>query len=325
MKHILLLHDAVGQHAPPDEQDTLVQAIEIEHALAKAGHSVHRASFAGNLKALERLLRTTRYDVVFNLVETFHGSRLLHAIPLLCEELGISVTGGNSTSLFLTGDKLLAKRMMHLAGIPTPPWVDSRDPHNLEQFVGETLICKPRNQEASVGIDDDSVFTSHTVDELRVRLEQASEHQMILERYIEGDECNISVTTEEGRARILPIAQMQFMDYPKEKPRIVGYDAKWIESSFAYSHTVRSFGFERERPEVASHLRSIVSAVWDLFDCTGYGRVDFRIDEEGNPNVLELNMNPCIAQDSGYIAACAQAGLSYDEAIDRILKEALHG
>ena len=323
MKRILLLHDAVGEHAPPDEQDTLVQVEQIEHSLATAGHQIQRASFNGDLIALEKLLGSKRYDVVFNLVETFHGSRLLHAIPLLCVEMGIAFTGGDSTSLFLTGDKLLAKRLMRLANIPTPPWIDHNEVESLQTFIGQTLICKPRDQEASVGIDDDSVFTCTTEVELRERISHAVANQMILEQYIDGDECNISVVTEQGLPRILPIAQMRFIDYPEGKPRIVGYEAKWDEDSFAYRHTVRSFSFEQERPQLAARLRSIVKAVWTLFSCTGYGRVDVRIDAQGNPYVLELNMNPCIARDSGYIAACAQAGRSYDEAIAQILKEAL--
>jgi D-alanine-D-alanine ligase len=323
VKRILLLHDAVGEHAPPDEQDTLVQVEQIKHSLATAGYRIQRAAFSGDLIALEDLLHTQRFDAVFNLVETFHGSRLLHAIPLLCEETGIAFTGGNSTSLFLTGDKLLAKRLMRLANIPTPPWIDHDDPESLEACIGQTLICKPRDQEASVGIDDDSVFTCTAEAELRERIAYAAAHQMILERYIEGDECNISVVSEGGRPTIFPIAQMRFVDYPEGKPRIVGYEAKWDEHSFAYHHTVRSFSFEQEQPRLAARLRSIVEEAWTLFSCTGYGRVDVRIDAQGNPFVLELNMNPCIAQDSGYVAACAQAGLSYDEAIAQILKEAL--
>ena len=325
MNRILLLHDAVGEHAPPDEQDTLVQVSQIERSLTYSGHSVDCISFAEDLGVLENLLSSGTYDVVFNLVETFHGSRFLHTIPLLCEEKGIRYTGGNATSLFLTGDKLLAKRIMHLAGIPTPPWFDPKNLRDVDSFIGKPLIRKPRNQEASVGINDDSVFSCKTEREFREHLAYAEKHEMILEHYIEGDECNLSVTTEHGQLRIFPIAQMHFVDYPEGKPRIVGYEAKWIEDSFAYKHTVRSFTYEQEHPEVAAQLRTFVTSLWSLFDCRGYGRVDFRIDKHGNPFVLELNMNPCIARDSGYVAACAEAGLSYDETVSRIVQEALYG
>ena len=325
MNRILLLHDAVGEQAPPDEQDTLVQVSQIEQALTYSGYLVDCISFTGDLLALEDRLNSGMYDVVFNLVETFHGSRFLHTIPLLCEEKGVRYTGGNATSLFLTGDKLLAKRIMHLADIPTPSWVEPNNLRDVDSFIGRPLICKPRNQEASVGIDDDSVFSCETERELRKHVTDAEKHGMILEHYIEGDECNLSVTTEHGQLRIFPIAQMHFVDYPEGKPRIIGYEAKWIEDSFAYKHTVRSFTYEQEHPEVAAQLRTFVTSLWSLFDCRGYGRVDFRIDKYGNPFVLELNMNPCIARDSGYAAACTEAGLSYDETVSRIVQEALYG
>lgn len=320
---ILLVHDFVGRESPPDEQDTMVQVDQIESALRRLGHAVSRYPFHGDLLDLEHQLRTGAVDVVFNLVETFHGSRMLHVIPLLCEELGIKVTGGNSTSLFFSGDKLLAKRMMVLAGIPTPAWVDREASGKWHQFLGVPLIRKPRSEEASVGIDDDSVVTCDTTEELAVQLDSAK--RMILERYIDGHECNVTVVSDEGRVSVLPIAQMLFVDYPPSKPRIVGYEAKWVDSSFAYQHTVRSYSFGKEYPDLSEKVRSIVDACWQLFDCTGYGRVDIRIDEFGFPYVLEMNMNPCLTKDSGFIAACEQAGIGYDEAISRILKEALRG
>ncbi|MGH0051872.1 MAG: D-alanine--D-alanine ligase family protein [Sphaerochaetaceae bacterium] len=324
-KHILVLHDMVGAQAPPDEQDTLVQVAQVESALRRAGYDVSLEAFNGDLTDLSQVLKTHQFDLVFNLVETYYGSRFLHTIPLLCEQLGIRVTGGNSHSLFLSGDKVLAKKLMRLAGIPTPDWIDPHSPSTWESFIGKTLICKPRGEDASVGIDDASVFTCQSFVELKKRMKEAEYRNMLLERYIEGAEYNVSISSVNGIPKIHPIAEIVFKSYPEGKPRIVGYEAKWLEDSFAYSHTVRSFAFSDENQEVDLRLRQVVETCWQLFDCTGYARVDLRCDDMGNPFVLELNMNPCLSQDSGFIAACAQEGLSYDQTIVQIAREAMHG
>ena len=145
---------------------------------------------------------------------------------------------------------------------------------------------------------------------------------MLMESYIEGREFAVSIISTESGVHILPIAQMLFLDYPENRPKIVGYEAKWLENSFAYTHTQRSFAWIKEEPELDNRLRSLALDVWHLFGCTGYARVDVRVDEAGNPFVLELNLNPCIAEDSGFIAACLQSGISYDQVIKLIVEEA---
>jgi len=324
-RHILLLHDSVASDAPPDELDTLVQVSQIGQALERLGHTVQARPFAGDLVDLAAFLSGNGFDLVFNLVETFHGSRFLHTIPLLCDRLGFNFTGGNANSLYLTGDKLLAKRLLRLAAIPTPDWIDGNDPSLWSSFIGERLIVKPKDEEASVGIVDDSVFICRTVGELIERREDAHMHHMMVERFIEGREFNISMLSDHGKPRILPIAEMEFIDYPVGKPKIVGYEAKWIEESFAYGHTIRSFASCQNSPELDHKLRDIARSCWHLFDCSGYARVDLRVDSEGDPYVLEVNMNPCIAQDSGFIAACAQEGLSYGQVLEHIVGETMHG
>jgi D-alanine-D-alanine ligase len=323
-KYILLLHDAVDVDAPPDEQDTILQLTQIDEELIAAGFRTECMAFAGDLVSLEIHLKEHTPDVVFNLVETFHGARFLHIIPALCEKLGIRITGAGATSLFLTSDKLVSKHLMKLGGIPTPGWIDPHKRDDWESFLARPLICKPRMEDASVGIDDSSIFTCASIKELELRVDHAEANQLFIEEYIEGRECNISIATIDGVVTIFPIAEMLFQDYPVSKPKIVGYDAKWLEDSFAYRHTLRSFSIDREVP-LSSRLRQTALSCWHVFLCHGYGRVDIRIADDGTPYVLEVNMNPCIARDSGFIAACAESGLSYVEVIQGIVKEALCG
>ena len=116
---------------------------------------------------------------------------------------------------------------------------------------------------------------------------------------------------------------MGFSSAPADRPRIVGYIAKWDGASFESTRTVRRFGVEEGEPGQALALRHYSECAWDLFKLRGTARVDFRMDEAGQPLVLEVNPNPGIAPDAGFAAAAACAGLSYADLVERIVAAAL--
>src|SRR5690606_30659415 len=68
-------------------------------------------------------------------------------------------------------------------------------------------------------------------------------------------------------------------------------------------------------------LSQIAKACWALFDLSGYARVDFRVDANGRPWVLEVNTNPCISPDGGFFAAASRAGLSLQDLLRRIIAD----
>jgi len=60
---------------------------------------------------------------------------------------------------------------------------------------------------------------------------------------------------------------------------------------------------------------------WNVFGLRGYARVDLRVDQAGNPLVIEVNANPCISPDSGLVAATIEAGIPMTEVISRIISD----
>jgi D-alanine-D-alanine ligase len=147
---------------------------------------------------------------------------------------------------------------------------------------------------------------------------------MYLEAFVDGREFNLAMLSDgtgKGIPQNLPPAEIRFIGFPKSKPKLVGYKAKWAEGSFEYENTPRSFEFpESDRPLIKL-LESVSRSCWELFDLYGYARVDFRVDANGRPWVLEINTNPCISPDSGFIAAASQAGLGIDEVVRRIVSD----
>ena len=77
----------------------------------------------------------------------------------------------------------------------------------------------------------------------------------------------------------------------------------------------------REEPLFAD-LTRLARAAWDLFDLSGYARVDFRVDGAGLPVILEVNANPCLSADAGFCAAAAQIGLTQSDIVARLVEAA---
>jgi D-alanine-D-alanine ligase len=120
---------------------------------------------------------------------------------------------------------------------------------------------------------------------------------------------------------VLPLAEIVFAEYPADKVRIVGYPAKWEEDSFEYQHTYRRFDFPPHDAPVLRRMMELAKVCWHTFGLRGYARVDLRLDEAGQPWILEVNANPCLAADGGFVAAARQAGWSLAELIQCILAD----
>ena len=119
----------------------------------------------------------------------------------------------------------------------------------------------------------------------------------------------------------MPPAEIIFENYDPDKIKIVGYRAKWDSASFEFHHTPRRFDFPSEDHALLKELKTLALRCWDVFGLNGYCRVDFRVDTQTRPWILEVNANPCISPDAGFAAAVNRSGMTYAEAISRILSD----
>ena len=316
---VLILHSDIAPDAPPEDQDTLIAADAVAEALSARDYHVLQAPFFPT--GLRALVTAEKPDVVFNLVEGIDGKgRLAHLAPRLLEQIGVPYTGTGPDALIVTSDKPRSKRLMRDIGLPTPDW--SEPP--LWDDLGEgRWIVKSTDEDASLGLDDGAVVEAANV---RARAEACATRYggcWFAERYVEGREFNITVIERSGAPQVLAMAEMLFESWPVDRPRIVGYDAKWDEGSTQSLSTVRQFGVEQREPTLARALSHFCQEAWYLFQCRGAARVDFRIASDGQPVILEINPNPGIAPDAGIVAAALQSGLSYGDLIEGLVQEAL--
>jgi D-alanine-D-alanine ligase len=311
----LILHDAVVEGADADQQDTLVQVRTVARALSALGYRVTVQSLDLDLTAFDKLAARPP-SLVFNLVESLGGSgRLIHLVPSVLEDRRIAFTGCGAEAQFLTSNKPLAKRVMTAAGIATPEWGVLPRP---KCEPGTRYIVKSAWEHASIGISRDSLVAGSLVGRRLRRLDPDGRGDWFAERYIEGREFNISVLDGRDGPEVLPIPEMLFVDYPPDRPRIVDYEAKWDLESFAFHNTVRCFAERPADRALKSRLAAVARQCWQAFGLRGYARIDFRVDADGRPWVLEVNANPCLSPDAGFLAAAAEAGYGPDQVVARI-------
>lgn len=316
LRSVVIVHGVVDA-SRPDEQDTIQQAREVDAALVRLGHATQTLALTLDLSPLARI---PSHALLFNLVEALDGNgRLQHLPPAVMEHLALTFTGASSAALAATTDKVLTKRLLAARGLPVPETVDAHAPAE----PSARYIVKSLTEDASFGIDAGSIVAgdevAHEIKRRRARFGGA----WFAERYIEGREFNISVVEDgNGRPKVLPAAEIEFIGYDDGRPRIVDYEAKWVADSHGYSNTPRRFISPTAEPTLVAELEHLTLATWSTLRLGGYVRVDFRVDERGKCYILEVNANPCLTHDAGFVAAVVAAGLDYDDAIRLIVAAA---
>jgi D-alanine-D-alanine ligase len=323
---VAVLHNTVSPEAAPDEQDVLVQVQVLTETLAGLGHRAVTVGCDLDLQRVCERLDEARAAMAFNLVEGLGGhGRLIHLVPDLLEALAMPYAGCPAEGIYATSHKLLAKRMLRAAGLPTPGWLTPECAPSDDPAAGgdDRWIIKSVWEDASLGMDDaavvDSIGAARRALTRRAGMPGAP---WFAECFVEGREFNLSVLDGPDGAVVLPAAELIFTDFPEDKPRIVSYAAKWDEDSFEYRNTTRSFEFASADEPLLAELTTLARRSWDVFALRGWARVDFRVDRDGRPWILEVNANPCLSPDAGFAAAVERAGLTFANAVARILATA---
>jgi len=303
--------------------DILTQVESVEKALTSLGYPSVRIPFTKNLEAFIQGMKGEGVDLAFNLCETVDEDPgfAWHPAAVL-ELLGIPFSGSPSAALMLTTDKLMAKRLMMGHGIETPRYVEHR---GQEAFNAATLrfpvIVKPRFEDASVGIDQESIFEEEETLREALKDFRAQFGALVVEEYIEGREFNISLLGHPG-AEALPVAEIDFSAFPEGLYPIVGYRAKWEKDSFEFSNTPRIF--PGALPDgLLKELNDTALRCFDLFQLRDYGRVDLRVDARARVYALEVNANPCLSPDAGLAAASREKGMTYTDLVGKLVAYAV--
>ncbi len=308
----------------PDVLDTLRCRDSVADALASNGYIVDTLEITkedfGDPDKLERKILRHDPDCIFNLFEGFSDDSMKEvSFAMFLESLNIPFTGNGSTALYSSLDKFLAKQLLASEGVPVPRGKCIKSIlYDLDKLPCPAFV-KPRFEDGSVGIDDNSLIVSREqfAEVLPYKL-SAFPAGVIVEEFLEGREFNVGLVGHPPY-EVLGISMIDYKDYPGIMP-FLDYRSKWDESSQSYRITPESPKFITE--EMRQHLIWIARRAGIALSCKGYFRVDMR-EKDGRICIIDVNPNPDLNIDSGLANQCKRSGLPYDALVSYIVDIAL--
>ncbi len=309
------------------EHDILYTADTICRILQLAGLPIARLGITHDPAAVIAGIKSAAPDVVFNLYEGTAGWGNAEAfVSGILELLRVPFTGCPTQPLLLCRSKPLTKRLLAGAGLPTAPFMVIDDGHVPPCPIDWPVIVKPGTEDASIGIDQGSVVTSQRELEDRVGYLRGKYGPLVLvEKFVRGREFNVALIERDGALTTLPFSEILFVP-PADRPDlwpIVSFDAKWRPGTLDFTATPAKNPAENVTLAMQESIANLAKKAFELVGCRDYARVDFRVDESGQPFVLEVNPNPCISPLAGLAAGLETAKLPYADFILGLVRSAL--
>jgi D-alanine-D-alanine ligase len=305
------------------ESEFLKDISLIKHTLLKKYESVDTFSFDHDISQSIKKISQYAPDIIFNFVEAVDGNADFESFAVgALDILGISYTGNTSLCLGNCLNKLRTKQILQSHKINTPRYYVTKYNEYVEESKFQLkfpVILKLVQEDASIGISEYSVVKDF--DFLLNRLNflyKNYKKDVLIEEYIIGRELNVSILDNE----ILPISEITFANLPEDLPKIVTYEAKWSPKSLYYKNTIPKCPALLD-DDTLSRVKEIAIETYNAMDCRDYARVDLRLSNRNIPYVIEVNPNPDISTDSGYVRSAKHAGISYQELIYKLANQAL--
>ena len=288
----------------------------ITRALEAGGHKVKQI---GNVNRLLKLVDDLGVDIVFNICEGKGGRSRESQVPMILEMKGIPYVGTDALAQGITLDKVFAKKVFIADGIPTPRFFNATKSDDLSELntIGFPLIVKTRHEGTSKGLTNKS-----KVKNIAGLVEQVAfvndnyRQSALVEEFIKGTEFTVAVL---GNKNPEAVAVIQIS---------INGSTQLGENFFTYEYVVEKDVVNYVVPapiskELTAKLKKLAIKAYNALECRDFGRVDFRVDEKGNPYVLEINPLPSLAHNDVFNIFPTTIGTTYEEIINRILNYAL--
>lgn len=254
-----------------------------------------------------RELRSRRTEVAFIALHGRGGED--GSIQGLLETMNIPYTGSGVLASAMAMNKKVSKWIFAGQRIPTAPFVSLRAapaPSRRWPFpaVGLPVVVKPNCEGSTIGIG-----IVRKVKELLPALEEAFKYdeEVLVEKYIPGRELTVGVLDGEALPVVEIVAAGGFYDY---QAKYQSGTTKYLVPAPLATSTAR-------------RLQRLALKAHNALGCRGGTRVDFRMDRQGKPFILEVNTIPGMTDSSLLPKAARESGIEFDELVERILKEAL--
>ena len=305
---VAVTYDAAAPGGRPDSAGVMEAVNAVVSSLERLGHAAFPVAVG---RPLERLLpRLAAVDRIFNLVESLEEHAADESRAAALQELaGRPMTGASSETLALARRKDRVNALLTAADLPVPHWTLT-GPETPSVWSAFPAIVKPVGEDASVDIHEDSVVESCW--ELENAISRLTAPALV-QAFVGGRELSVGIVGD----AVLPVSEIVF----GARQRVVSYASKWEPGSDADLATVAVCPSRIVRP-LHDRITALARAAWEAVGGYGYGRVDLRTDDRGEPWVLEVNPNPDLSPSAGLARMADAAGWGYERLVDRILGEA---
>jgi D-alanine-D-alanine ligase len=311
---------------PVDEYNSVEAVLEavdaVHEALLKLHFDVTVISLVPPVEQAAKQLRSLNTDLVFNLFEGFSDAPETEAIvPEILSAMDIPFTGCPGPVLRLALDKADTKLILQAAGIKTPDF-QLLNAQTISTFqLDYPCIVKPCRGDASNGLSVESVVDDFSALERQVsRICECFGGDALVAKFLPGREFNATVMGN-SELTVLPVSEIVY-SLPPGMPEILTFAAKWEDDSLYFEGTKPVCPAEIEAEE-HQRIAETITTAYRLLGCRGYARVDMRLDEEGELNVIEVNPNPDISPGTGAARQAEAAGMTYTQFVERIVQMAL--
>jgi len=288
--------------------------------LEKRGHDLMLIEVHDDLTPIRQALDEFHPTIVFNLLEAFDDIVIFDQnVVSYLELLRVPYTGCNPRGMTLARDKSLARKLLAYHRIPSPDFTVvgiDRKPV-VPRRLSYPLIVKSLTYEASAGISQASVVENEEQLAKRVRfIHETLFTPAIVEQYIEGRELYVGVLGNH-RLRVFPVWEMSFEKMQGDNWHIATERVKW-NVGYQKRHGIDT-AEAKLPPGVAERIQHLAKRTYRALELSGYARIDFRMDAEGRPYVIEANPNPQLAKEEDFAQSAIRAKMSYPMLLERIM------
>jgi D-alanine-D-alanine ligase len=293
---------------------------DVVTTLRKGGHELMVIGVHDDLTPIRQAIDEFKPTIVFNMMEAFADIGVFDQnIVSYLELLRVPYTGCNPRGLTLSRDKALSRKLLAYHRIPAPYFTVV--PLNRKPIVPKRLaypmIVKSLTYESSIGISQASVVANEEQLVKRVKyIHDTILTPAIVEQLIDGRELYVGVIGND-RLKVLPVWEMSFAKMSDNNWRIATERVKW---SVKYQKRHGIDTAEAQLPEaLAAKVQHLAKRTYRALELSGYARVDFRMDGNDNPYVIEANANPQLAEAEDFAQSAKRAKMSYAMLLERIM------
>lgn len=317
---------------PPDafaDFDHIETVDALRTALEADGHTT---VFIQADRDLPYALKEEKPDICFNIAEGLGGDAREAQVPALLEMLAIPYTGSRVLANGISLNKTLTKRIWRDRRLPVAPFQEFQfGDEPLRPELKFPLFVKPAREGTGMGVDMNAIVNTEA--ELRERAQyiiNTYQQPALVENFLPGREFTVGIL---GRADAKLYSRHPewyekdgFHRFPVLELDTDNTEGPWVYTNEAKSKDVGPEGSEgffcpaNIDPELEKKLKHLAFRAHNILDVLDVSRTDIRLDEEGNPRLIEINTLPGLTPN--YSDLCLQAaaeGISHTELVLEIL------